>query len=368
MMVQSTTVLVAALLINTLSYCSAENVYCVTPTATSCSSCPHDSTHCTTLSEFAQEAELYFTSNTTMVFLPDDHVLDTNITVANVTSLTMHGESSSSIIATVVCSGTVGLSFTSMVDFKIDYLSFTSCSRNGIPPANNYALLLQSTQHAELVNCSFHGNNGTALVVINTNITLAGNSEFTHNHCESESHSCAISALNSNLTFTGNTTFLDNSATSSSEFAYGGAIYASFTLLSFNGTSNFINNSACFGGAIQTWANTVLSFNGINNFINNSAFLGSAIYTFGNSVLSFSGTNNFINNSALFGGAISAGDHILLSFNGISNFTSNSAGYGGGAIYTGINNTLMFNGSNNFINNSARFGGAIYTIHNTTCT
>ena len=75
------TVLVAALLINTLSYCSAENVYCVTPTATSCSSCPHNN-HCATLSEYAQEAELYFTSNTTMVFLPGDHVLDTNITVA----------------------------------------------------------------------------------------------------------------------------------------------------------------------------------------------------------------------------------------------------------------------------------------------
>ena len=79
MMAQSTPfifVLVAALLINTLSYCSAEKVYCVTPTATSCSSCPHN-THCATLSEYAQEAELYFTSNTSMVFLPGDHTLDT---------------------------------------------------------------------------------------------------------------------------------------------------------------------------------------------------------------------------------------------------------------------------------------------------
>ena len=71
MMAQPTsfTVLVAALLINTLSYCSAENVYCITPTATSCSSCPRNN-HCATLSEYAQEAEMYFTSNTTMVFLP----------------------------------------------------------------------------------------------------------------------------------------------------------------------------------------------------------------------------------------------------------------------------------------------------------
>ena len=35
-------VFVAALLTNTLSYCSSEKVYCVTPTATSCLSCPHN--------------------------------------------------------------------------------------------------------------------------------------------------------------------------------------------------------------------------------------------------------------------------------------------------------------------------------------
>ena len=76
---------------------TAENVYCVTPTATSCLSCPHN-THCATLSENAQEAEVYFTSDTTIVFLPGDHALDTNITVSDVTRLTMHGKSSSLLI------------------------------------------------------------------------------------------------------------------------------------------------------------------------------------------------------------------------------------------------------------------------------
>lgn len=104
MMVQSTSfmALVAVLLINTLSYYSAENVYCVTPTDTSCSSCPPNSANCSTLSKYAQEAKLYFTSNTTMVFMPGDHVLDINISVANITRLTMSGNSSSEIIATVV--------------------------------------------------------------------------------------------------------------------------------------------------------------------------------------------------------------------------------------------------------------------------
>ena len=96
-------VLVAALFISTPSYCSAENVYCVTPNATSCSSCPHNSTNCTTLSEYAQEAELYFTSNTTMVFLPGNHTLNVNITVANVSRLTMRREPTQGDRATIVC-------------------------------------------------------------------------------------------------------------------------------------------------------------------------------------------------------------------------------------------------------------------------
>jgi len=59
MMAQSTFILVTALLISTLSYCSAENVYCVTPTDTSCSSCPHNN-HCTTLSEYAKKSSSIF--------------------------------------------------------------------------------------------------------------------------------------------------------------------------------------------------------------------------------------------------------------------------------------------------------------------
>ena len=365
-------VLVAALLINIPFYCSAEIVYCVTPTAASCSSCPPNSTHCATLSEYAQDAELFFTSNATIVFLPGDHALDTNVTVANIGRLTMYGESSSGNIANIVCNGSVGFSFTSMkVDFRICSLTFTSCSREyGTPPVSNYALLLQSAQYVELVNCSFHDNLGTALVVNNTNITLAGSSVFTHNHCGSTS--CVgggIVALNSNITFTGNTTFLENIATSS-ELYGGGAIYAlDNTVLSFNGTSNFISNFADRGsGAICTF-NTVLSFNGTSNFISNFADRGSgAICTF-NTVLSFNGTSNFINNSALFGGGAITSYDTVVSFNGNNDFINNSAVFGvGGAITISDNTVLSFNGTNNLINNSAGYvgnGGAIYTSGNT---
>ena len=382
MMTQYTpfTVLVATLLINTLSHSSAENVYCVTPTATSCSSCPH-STHCTTLSEYAQEAKLYFTSDTTMVFLPGDHTLDTNITVGNVTGLTMCGESSSGNIATVVCSGSVGLSFTSMVEFKIDSLAFTSCNRKyvialpdifpyNIPPDSttivHVALLLHST-HAELVNCSFHDNLSTALVVTNTNITLAGNT-FIHNNYHFEEFVCvsqcmkggAVTAVHSNLIFTGNTTFLENSAvsirSSASFFSFSswGAIFTYNTVINFNGTSNFINNSADYGGAINTYNNTIINFNGTSNFINNSANLGGgAIYTYNNTIINFNGTSNFINNSAGGGGgAINTLDNTIINFSGTSNFINNSASWGG-AIFAYTNITLTFSRMVNFTNNAA---------------
>ena len=318
-----------------------------------------------------------------MVFLPGDHTLDTNITVANVDRLTMRGESSSGKIATVVCSGPVGLSFTRMVEFKMRSLAFTSCSRllrytiiilHYMYTPVYGAMYLQSTQYAELVNCSFHDNNGTALLVDNTNITLAGNIEFTHNRaCGNIVLGGAIIAVSSNLTFTGNTTFLGNSAISGQRplAAGGGAIYTSDTVLRFSGTNNFINNSAGYGGGvILANNNTVHSFSGTNNFINNSAdHYGGVFYVCENAVLSFSGTNNFINNSAdHYGGVFYVYENTVLNFSGTNNFIKNSANYGAGGVILASESTLSFSGANNFINNSAFKGGAISSETNNTLT
>ena len=301
-----------------------------------------------------------------MVFLPGDHALDTDITVANASYLTIIGMSSLANVAKIVCNGSVGISFTDIVDFKMYSLTFMSCSRKlAHSPVCNYALLLQSTQYAELVNCSFCDNLGTALAVINTNITLVGNNEFTDNHHEQQlCGGGGIGAFSSNLTFIGNSTFFKNFASSYG----GGAIYTTEnSLLHFIGTNSFIGNSAHWGhgGAIYASHNTVFTFNGINNFINNSVNHsrdgGGAIYTSYDTILSFNGTNNFVNNSANNGndkgggGAIYASENTTLIFDGTNNFISNSADHnigGGGSIYALGNASLSFNGNNNFINNS----------------
>ena len=306
-----------------------------------------------------------------MVFLPGDHNLDTNIKVANITRFTMCKASYLGNKATIVHNTSVGFSFTSVAEFKVYFLAFRSYSWNdGIFPGGNYALHLQSIQNAELVNCSFHDNIGTALVVIDTNIILSGNSDFTHNHCESTScvGSGGVVALSSNVTFTGNTTFLENFATS---YYGGGAIYMSNNCtFSFSGIITFINNSADFGGgAICTYGANILSFNGTSNFAGNSAtnYGGGILLSF-NSSLHFVGINNFINNSAGSGGAIFTSHNVKLSINGTSNFTGNSAANYGGGILLSSNSALHVVGINNFINNSAGSGGAIFTSYNAVLT
>ena len=331
-----------------------------------------------------------------MLFLPGNHTLDMNITVAHISWLTMYGESSSGCVATVACNGSVGLSFMSMKEFKIHSLTFTSCGRNSgkyTPDFDKYTLLLISIRYAKVVNCSFHDNLGTALAVYHTSITLAENNEFTHSHCDHEGltpNSCVggrgITAVHSKLTFIGSITFLRNRATFRSHSSFsitgtsnfignvnvnpginnsadnGGAIAARYSTLSFTGTSNFINNSANRGGAIFAENTTSLSFTGTSNFINNSANRGGAIFAENTTSLSFTGTSNFINNSANRGGAIFAENTTSLSFTGTSNFINNSANRGG-AIFAENTTSLSFTGTSNFINNSAGCGGAIHAYH-----
>ena len=340
-----------------------------------------------------------------MVFLTGDHTLDINITVANITRLTMCGQFFSGGLPTVVCNGSVGISFTNMVDFKMQSLAITSCSRSwsyDSHPVTNSALHLQSALYTELVNCSFHGNFGTAVAVYTTSITLTGNN-FTQN-CESKSYSCTgggISALNSNLTFIGNTTLLANQgaagihmincilhATGSTRFIHNtnSGIFGLNSNLDFSGNTTFhasqgssgiyiINctlyatGNICFtdnsNGGISAFSSNLV-FLGNTTFLENKANQGAAGIYLLNCTLNSTGDINFIHNSntGSVAGAICA-KASSLHFTGTSNFISNSASVGeGGAIYATASTLLDFTGSSTFRFNSASFGGAVHTSDN----
>ena len=363
-----------------------------------------------------------------MVFLPGDHILDKNITVAYKTNLTMRGQTSSVNRSTIVCSGPVGVNFTKMVNLKIQSLGFTSCSRSYHIPKSwlhlinsfldsqqihklqfRYALFLGFTQSTELVNCSFHDNTGTALAVLtSSSITLTGNTNFTHNHCGP--NSCilggGIAAFSSRLTFIGNTIFFQNTAhvagagifmfycivnstgsihfidnlnsgyvngqINESELVARGTIWTYGSSLHFTGMNNFINNTvqpaSGSGGAIYALAQSFFTFTGVSNFKQNSAGFGGAINAYSTSSFNFTGVSNFKQNSAGYGGVINTFSSSSFSFTGVSNFEQNSATTYGGAIILSSASVLNISGTSNFDSNYAIQGGAICSLDNTNLT
>ena len=85
---------------------------------------------------------LYFTFNTTMLFLPG--TLYTNINVPNASRVTIRCEHSSDKIDNIVHNWSVGFNFTNMMDFNIYSLAFTSYNKSldpGSHSASKNALL-----------------------------------------------------------------------------------------------------------------------------------------------------------------------------------------------------------------------------------
>ena len=126
---------------------------------------------------------------------------------------------------------------------------------------------------------------------------------------------------------------------------YGGALHDAHLVEN----CTFINNSAYNGGAIYD----AKSVNG-SDFINNSAETnGGAINSIKRQDSRIS-NSNFIANTAGFGGAIiSDGNMNIIS----SNFTRNNAGTTAGAMY--IDGTCMIDDAS-FAHNIAQYGGALY--------
>ena len=246
-----------------------------------------------------------------------------------------------------------------MVNLQIHSLNFTTCGRN-----STAALVLESIDNAELVNCSFCDNFG-GIIALNSNLIFTGNTSFIGNDAVLDS--AGISVKNCSVRSNGSIHFINNSNTHDAN-SRAIAVLALTSSLSFVGTSNFINNFG-YGSAIYAYINTSLSFSGNSTFTNNLAHscYGGAINAESNISLSFTGTSNFVNNSAAYGGAIFATDRASLSFNGTSNFNNNRADSGyGGAIISMVNTSLSFIGISNFINNSVDNGdgGAIYAEYN----
>ena len=257
--------------------CSPEDTYYIEPLSNA--TCGNVQL-CITLSEFVQHNSTP-TKNTTLMFLPGEHTLRTNISIADTNSYSLLGVLQN---ATVKCEENVGFMFSNILCIRIRHLVFTSCGIQrsvGIddviydPPrviTQKFALFMDSVLQIDITNSSFENNTGTALGVNNSRLTLDGNNSFIGN-CKScvnailsKCQGGGLYASNSNLIFRGYCSFTHNRATK------GGGIYMKSSVLNTIGIICFRQNVVFNGGGGGIYAeSSSLHFYGFTRFEENLA-------------------------------------------------------------------------------------------------
>ena len=363
--------------------CSDHTTHYIKPTANV--PCPADP--CLTLSEYAQQIHHYLTSNTTLLFLPGDHVLSVNFTVENVSNfeiyakLTSTADNHTASGSRIVCQGLVGFTFRHITHMKVHGLTFNSCGKGAVGHdyytdqdyLTTYGVSVYLGQDINILNCLFQDSIGTALGVFYSSLVLKGSNSFTNNcrGCSDRNHTCiclggGIHTYNSTLNFEAeNNTFADtsdfiseaeNSTFTNNSAEDGGGIYAWQSTLNFTGNTTFRNNSADkSGGGIRALYSS-LKFTGNTTFRSNSAEQHGGGTAAWYSSLNFSGNTGFRNNIAQqFGGGI-GGAYSTLKFTGNTTFRKNIAQEFGGGI-TATYSTVKFTGDTTFRSNSAGQSG-----------
>ncbi len=273
-----------------------EQVHYVTPNTSSPLICPGKS--CLTLDQYLQQEEIYFATESTFIFMPGNHSLQTSLNLADVADLTLTGfdeGNDSDNDVNIVCRDEVTISLSRVTNTTIIGLSFIFgsgvsasmalfmlmnsevCINKSRFQGSGSMNILKTAIHAsysriEIENSTFHGNTGEiggAIRVAESNVVLSG---------------CS---------------FIRNQVVST-----GGTIYALQSSVTLNGNV-YTLNSAGYGGVLACDQNSTIKLTGINKFIRNSAKIyGGALYI-SDSRIAVSGIILFLKNTALGGGALS---------------------------------------------------------------
>ena len=366
--------------------CCTQSTYFVKPTPdTPCPSEP-----CLTLSEYAQGAGPLFTSNTTMLFLPGDHRLYNDIEITNITTFTMVGDTTT-LPSNIVCTGAAAFIFQNISYLKIQALELSYCGS-----ATLAAMQLSAIPQFELSNSAFYNSRNTSLEATGSDLTITetrfhGSSstglmlwgctaEFLGNNVFSNNLRSGVRSYWSIITFNGTASFVNNSGESgggmlavrstvhcsgsisfvnNEVYNYGGGVFANGSIVSGDGEMTFAYNSASHGGGAISVSESNLVFSGNITFIGNSASQGGGMVIL-QSNLDSSGNIAFVANYALDVGGGLAAMGSTINFDGTSSFIDNIAAHDGGSVYAESGSDLSFKGSSTFIRNSAYNGGGIF--------
>ena len=400
-------VLVIAKLLLSIILCShAENggtpvVLYVTPNPNiSCPGMP-----CLTLSQYAQDQDMYFGTDVELHFLSGVHRLNSTINIegkTNITKLALLGETFDQSEIIVTTGGQASLNLVGMISITLESLHFIGVT---ILVGNSSTLTVSDLQ--------FTSMNGSAFVYENidnitgTNITIANFSDaytvgiirlsniiFSNVRVKNNSGNSILIIEESFVHFKEISVFANNSAMKGSTLMLIGStvIFNGFILFQSNscknkgGAMNFVKsnvgligevkisgNSAKDGGAVQL-DRSVLELKGLivvsNNWVTKKVFTGKVLGGALNSIhsnITMTGSVTFRENRIYawlivgFGGAICAQKSII-TLSGIIRFHHNTArglfNYGG-AIVLSNSTFVATNSVLTFSNNRAQNGGAI---------
>ena len=288
------------LVLGYLDLIECEVMYYITPSPSD----PCLEKPCLTLSQFATNTSKYLDSNTTMIFLPGNHNLDTNLTVAKVESFMILSNSTSMVYAIftfdtkITCKQSTMFKFNSVSHLHISGIEFIRCGGNRIESVGNFALqnsgfygqranrtaleLVEST--ATIVSCFFISNSnhvgsirsftaiannvGGAIIATHSNIMI---SKSTFEDNIAEQGGAIYSEEGSTFTIM-NSTFVDNHALCQRRMTgrcNGGTIYAEGSTINSN-NNHFNGNSADRDGGVM-WADWSSTINSINDHFNGNS-------------------------------------------------------------------------------------------------
>ena len=366
---------------------------------------------CLTLSTFAASINNYTDSNTTLLFLAGDHIFDSNVSVSNITLLRLSNNYSQTEIPTIVCIDSGQVKFAHIAQVQIHNLNFIGCSsvalsvhqfvleNSSFHGANGSALILNQIFVANIVDSSFTSNNagtyvdstfsrvGGALVISETNIKIS-RSWFVSN--VAQLGGAIFIERYSNVTIN-DSLFADNSAMHCYGYSincYGGAFLIDSSCIVTAHNNTFVNNTSEFsGGAIALFQATYIDLQ--NAFHYNGAYdHGGVIYAFSSSITvskSYYSSNRVgsygaaiyaqnssqlmaINSVFRYNYAEGAGGAISACFNSsvtayYSSFESNEAAVLAGIVHASTNCSIVVNGCS-FSTNKATYGAVMYMESN----
>ena len=377
--------------------------------------CRSHSRSCRTFSDYANDADAYFTSDSYFNFVKGTHHLNVTLFITNVVNLSFVGDESDIILSN-------GCSITWKNSSKLFLKSLNLIFNETNGTTNNSAIHFENSDLVTFLNASFskyyceldifsrailvvsssiifesckfengyHSTGGT-LYIEESNVTFGGHNVFLNNTAYNTAG--AMYGLRSQIQLSGNNTFMGNRV--GMKYGHncnGTAIHVEFSSITFKGNCKFYNNQVIkvclnkLGGGTISVSFSSITMQGVFHFNINSNKNGGAIMLC-NSECLIIGHVEFKGNEAFDGGAISVKYSSLIinsnefywynnseyinnqSFSALLTesvilFYKNSALQSGGAVNLYKSN-ITLTGSVIFMGNKAWFGGGIFFFSDT---